>query len=223
MESKLQIISGKWRGKKLWLPANARPTQNKARIALFNMLGAQRRAVVWDAFAGSGAFGIECLSRGIAERVIFTDTDSESIKTVKKNLNNVGADIIRPIAAKRRQSFFAPLAQNWAHDMRPYNNDFATVKQTDAIAAVKEFGPAADLIFIDPPYSAPLLAEKFIAALTPVAKPGTILICEVEAPKPAQANSLHSALKDELLAEWTILKDKTYGRARFVFLGTGQG
>ncbi|MBP5707580.1 MAG: RsmD family RNA methyltransferase, partial [Alphaproteobacteria bacterium] len=64
MESKLQIISGKYRGRKLSLPASARPTQNRARIALFNMLESNiidptDKFTVWDAFAGSGAFGIE--------------------------------------------------------------------------------------------------------------------------------------------------------------------
>src|SRR5574344_993888 len=86
MDSNLQIISGKWRGKKLHLPLNARPTQNKARIALFNMLGNISPHIVWDAFAGSGEFGLEWLSRAQNSKAIFTDTNAESIKTIKRNL-----------------------------------------------------------------------------------------------------------------------------------------
>ena len=64
MDSKLQIISGAYRGRKLRLPPNARPTQNRARIALFNMLESgivdfNQNLSVWDAFAGyleSGKF-----------------------------------------------------------------------------------------------------------------------------------------------------------------------
>ena len=83
MDSKLQIISGRFHGRKLYLPPNARPTQNRARAALFNMLAAGLVNVgdnlcVWDAFAGSGAFGIEFLSRYPNSRVIFTDIDPES-------------------------------------------------------------------------------------------------------------------------------------------------
>ncbi len=89
MKSNLQIISGKYRGRKLALPAHARPTQNRARIALFNMMESlPRPRVVWDAFAGSGAFGLECISRYDAN-VVFTDTD---VSTVRKNLF-VGATV----------------------------------------------------------------------------------------------------------------------------------
>ena len=93
MKSNLQIISGKYRGKKLLLPQDARPTQNMARGALFNMLNEildkSERISVWDAFGGSGAFGIECLSRYDKPMVVFTDTASSSIETLKKNLNSV--------------------------------------------------------------------------------------------------------------------------------------
>lgn len=92
MDSKLQIISGKFRGRKLYLPAGARPTQNRARIALFNILQSldMRPQLVWDAFAGSGAFGIECLSRWDECNVVFTDLKPA---TVRNNLAllNIGA------------------------------------------------------------------------------------------------------------------------------------
>lgn len=177
MDSKLQIISGAHRGRKLYLPTGARPTQNMARVALFNMLASilpnNEKLVIWDAFAGSGAFGLEFLSRVPSAKVIFSDIAPD---TVNKNLRAIGTA--------------------------------ATVKQTDAIAAVAQFGADADVVFIDPPYSDPTLGARFVRKLTPIAKAGAILIWEFEKVNGAP----------EISEEWEILRDKTYGRARFLIL-----
>lgn len=177
MESNLQIISGKYRGRKLALPPSARPTQNRARIALFNMLTSLdvMPMVVWDAFAGSGAFGVEYLSRYDDISVIFTDISGDSFKTINKN------------------TFGMPGAQ---------------IEMTDALNAVKRHGPVADLIFIDAPYAQPTLGSSFVRRLTPVARPGTILVWESESGSPAPFSE----------TDWTVLRDKTYGRARFLIL-----
>lgn len=182
MDSKLQIISGRFHGRKLFLPRDARPTQNRARAALFNMLAAgffDTDAVftVWDAFAGSGAFGIECLSRYPNSKAIFTDVAPESIKTVRKNLAllNVGT--------------------------------VAITEQVDAITAVKKYGVVADLIFVDAPYDLADTGYAFVRALTKRVRTGAIVIWEQEA----------SNAKDAPHG-WLVLRDKTYGRARFMFL-----
>ena len=180
MNSKLQIISGKFRGKKLNLPPNARPTQNLARGALFNMLNGilnvSKSFKVWDVFAGSGAFGLECLSRYDNADVIFTDNADTSIETIKNNVKSI--------------------------------NCSAVIEKTDAIAAISKFGKDADLIFMDAPYSEFDLGVKFIKKITPIAKKGAILIWEFE-----------KIQKTPELAEfWVLLKDKTYGRARFLIL-----
>ncbi|MDR1697014.1 MAG: RsmD family RNA methyltransferase [Rickettsiales bacterium] len=85
MFNKLQIISGEFRGKKLLLPPFAkatggkplaRPTQARARLGVMNILAGldvPPGATFWDAFAGSGAFGAEFLSRFPDSRAIFTD------------------------------------------------------------------------------------------------------------------------------------------------------
>ena len=186
MDSKLQIISGRFRGKKLNLPPNARPTQNLARGALFNMLNnlidLRQPVTVWDVFAGSGAFGIECLSRYENANVIFTDNANSSVETITKNLKSIGA--------------------------------IATIEKTDAIAAVARFGAMADLIFLDAPYSDFDLGVKFIEKLTQVAKSGAILIWEFEKIQNLPAIGEKSMLGDK----WEMLRDKTYGRARFVIL-----
>ncbi len=176
----MQIISGMYRGRKLHLPGGARPTQNRARIALFNMiasLGITPR-VVWDAFAGSGAFGLECLSRWENANVIFTDPAPQ---TVRKNLEmlNVGAR--------------------------------GRILQTDAYLVIGQYGPVADLVFLDPPYADADAGRAFVCKLATVAQPGTILIWEQDA---KNSNTV-------IVPEWDVLRDKQYGRARFLILQRG--
>ena len=177
MKSNLQIISGKYRGKKLNLPNDARPTQNMARGAIFNILNGimdtSGAISVWDAFAGSGAFGLECLSRFNNPMVIFTDI---FIDTVKKNLSSI--------------------------------NERATIEKTDAISAIPRFGGMMDIIFVDPPYADFGLGMLFVKKWSKIAKTDAILIWEFE------SNQVTPKLDDSL----EILKDKTYGRARFLFL-----
>lgn len=153
MDSKLQIISGVYRGRKLYLPAGARPTQNRARIALFNMIGAgiidsSCKIVVWDAFAGSGAFGIECLSRYPGATVIFTDIAPVSVTTVKKNLAHLSVDAR------------------------------ATVVQADALTRIGQYAPHADLIFVDPPYADHAVGASLVRKIGKIARSGTVLIWE---------------------------------------------
>ncbi len=180
MKSNLQIISGKYRGKKLNLPDGARPTQNLARGALFNVLNGiidtTKPISVWDVFAGSGAFGLECLSRFDKPMVVFTDNAKSSIDTVKKNIISI--------------------------------NETATIEMCDAISAISRFGGITDLFFVDPPYPDFNFGVLFIKKLSKVAKSGAILIWEFE-----KVQNL-----PDFSENWEILRDKTYGRARFVFL-----
>jgi len=183
MDSKLQIISGIYRGRKLRLPPNARPTQNRARIALFNMIESgivnfDSLQNVWDAFGGSGAFGIECLSRYSGVDVVFTDIAPTSIKTMRDNLSTLG------VGARAR------------------------VIQTDAISAAQKYAPTSDLIFIDAPYSMHELGAALVKKIGALAKSGTIVIWEQESINPHQPDE----------SKWQILRDKTYGRARFLIL-----
>ena len=147
MDSKLQIISGIYRGRKLRLPPNARPTQNRARIALFNMLesGILDTSVtelnIWDAFGGSGAFGIECLSRYPNASVTFTDTNPTSIRTIQDNLATLS------VGAR------------------------AHVVQGDAIAAATRTGESATLIFIDAPYEMHELGISLVKKLGNIVHP----------------------------------------------------
>jgi 16S rRNA (guanine966-N2)-methyltransferase len=153
MNSKLQIISGRYKGRKLALPPDARPTQAKARIAIFNVLGAildwRDGMKVWDAFAGSGEFGIEIISRYPGVSVLFSDIADSSVATIKKNLAGMETT--------------------------------ASVIKADAMAMVGQVVPTADLIFVDPPYSCAGFGHKFIEKISKVARPGTVVVWEQDA------------------------------------------
>ena len=86
----MRVVAGSARGRRLKSPkGNAiRPTSDRARESIFNMLesrDALRDAVVVDLFAGTGALGIEALSRGAASAV-FVDSDAAAVRLVHENL-----------------------------------------------------------------------------------------------------------------------------------------
>jgi 16S rRNA (guanine966-N2)-methyltransferase len=84
----LRIIAGKFKGRKLRSVrgTKTRPTADRIREAMFNILAFQiQNATVLDLFAGTGALGIEALSRG-AKSVIFIDVASDSISVLRENI-----------------------------------------------------------------------------------------------------------------------------------------
>ena len=83
----MRIIAGTFKGRKLARPApGVRPTTDRLRESLFNVLGGRVEDSFWvDAFAGSGAVGLEAISRG-ASRVIFNDRSSRARNGVETNL-----------------------------------------------------------------------------------------------------------------------------------------
>lgn len=103
---------------------NVRPTADRVKESLFNILALKiYGANVLDLFSGSGALGLECLSRG-AKKVSFNDLSKDSLAILKKNLKALKVD---------------------EQEYRLYNYHFATCLDT-----LKE---QFDLIFIDPPYA----------------------------------------------------------------------
>ena len=122
----MRIISGMNKGRKLHPPPlnnnSIRPTSDRAREALFNILGSSVRGSNFlDLFAGTGAVGIECLSRG-SERAVFVDRERKAIRAILANLQH------------------CKLA------------DRAVVKQADTFRFVREYrGEPFDLVFIAPP------------------------------------------------------------------------
>ena len=92
----MRVISGGWRGRKLLAPKNdaTRPTADRTRETLFSMLASRLGSFeglhVADLFAGSGALGIEALSRGAAH-CVFGEQDRDAIDALRKNLAALGA------------------------------------------------------------------------------------------------------------------------------------
>ena len=124
----MRIIGGKYRSRVLaeFAGENVRPTSDRAREALFNILALKiYGARVLDLFAGSGALGIESLSRGAGE-VVFNDFSKDSVAIVKKNLTTLKI---------------------------PVNGGEAKVVQGDYLACLEQARGQFDLIFIDPPYA----------------------------------------------------------------------
>ena len=90
----LRVVAGEARGRPLRAPPgrSTRPTSDRVREAIFDVLGsmaAVEDAVVGDLFAGSGALGIEALSRG-AQHVSFVDHDKRAVATIRANLLATG-------------------------------------------------------------------------------------------------------------------------------------
>ncbi len=92
------MVAGAFKGRRLQAPkgSRTRPTADKVREALFSILGPVEGLRVLDLFAGSGALGIEALSRGAAAAT-FVDSSSRAVAAVRRNLGEVGAegDVVR--------------------------------------------------------------------------------------------------------------------------------
>ncbi len=122
------MASGALRGMSLAVPRHIRATESKVRQALFNIVGdAVQGASVVDGFAGSGALGIEALSRG-ASRVVFLEAHPESLDAIRRNLAQI-----------------APGRVGGSWDVLP--GDAANSLQSLAAR-----GFTADLVLLDPPY-----------------------------------------------------------------------
>ena len=124
----MRVISGKFRGKRLYSPEGdkVRPTTDKIKETLFNILASKLTfddVQALDLFGGTGGIGIEILSRG-AKKVIFIDKERDSFRLIKQNLLHVNAD---------------------AQSYELYNVDYE-------FALKKLAGKKFDLIIADPPY-----------------------------------------------------------------------
>ncbi len=138
---------GELGGRRLLTPKGIRPSQGIVKEAIYNVLAAELEGVVViDLFAGSGALGIEALSRG-AGQALFVESDPKVAGVLRRNLAAVG------LGARSRVHIGD--ACRWV-ELHP--------------AEVS----AARLILLDPPYNDPVLAEV-LSQLDPVAK-GTVVV-----------------------------------------------
>jgi 16S rRNA (guanine966-N2)-methyltransferase len=121
------VIAGAYGGRRLEAPRGqaTRPTADRVREALFSILGDVQQLEILDLFAGSGALGIEALSRGAA-RAVFVERAPRALDALRANLDALGID-----------------------------RDRAEVRALDARAAARTArtrGETYDLVFLDPPY-----------------------------------------------------------------------
>ena len=148
----MRVVAGTYGGRRLVAPPGdaTRPTSDRVREALFSVLGETVRDVrVLDLYAGSGALGIEALSRGAAAAV-FVDRSAAAVKAIRANLDALGIE--------------APV-----HRMQART----------ALRAAAERAEAYDLVFLDPPYRhAAELGRELSEALGAVLAPGARVISE---------------------------------------------
>jgi 16S rRNA (guanine966-N2)-methyltransferase len=148
----VRVIAGTYGGRILKAPPGAatRPTSDRVREALFSILGARvHEARVLDLFAGSGALGIEALSRG-ARAVTFVDDAAPAIRAIKANLKTLDADA-----------------------------EVHRIDTLRFLAAASGNGAQYDLVFLDPPYrQAERLTRPLSEALPAVLAPGAVAVAE---------------------------------------------
>jgi 16S rRNA (guanine966-N2)-methyltransferase len=89
----VRVVAGEFGGRRLRMPKGAatRPTADRVREALFSMLGDLSGARVLDLYAGSGALGIEALSRG-ADSAVFVERDRSAASVIERNLADLGLE-----------------------------------------------------------------------------------------------------------------------------------
>ena len=122
----MRIIAGSRKGHTIHAPKglDTRPTGDRVREAAFNLIGPVDDARVLDLFAGSGAMGLEALSRGAA-RVVFVESDRDAQRAIERNLDRLrltGATVLRDDAIH-------------------------------TLAAETRAGRTYDLVLVDPPYA----------------------------------------------------------------------
>jgi len=107
----VRVIAGTHRGRRIEAPKGqtTRPTGDRVREAAFNLIGPVDDADVLDLYAGSGAMGIEALSRGAASAT-FVESDRDACRTIDRNLERLGLlgrvlcqDVARFLGAERRR------------------------------------------------------------------------------------------------------------------------
>jgi 16S rRNA (guanine966-N2)-methyltransferase len=169
----VRVIAGRYGGRRLKAPRGrtTRPTSDRVREALFSLLGDVDGATVLDLFAGTGALGIEALSRGAA-RAVFVERDPAALRALQANL----------AALELRE----PAAE---------------VRSADALLGLRtarERRETYDLLFVDPPYGDARAWEgKLSAALPPLLAPAGRVVVESDRRMPLALDVRQEGLEVE--------------------------
>jgi 16S rRNA (guanine966-N2)-methyltransferase len=158
----MRVIAGRFGGRRLQAPAGrvTRPTSDRVREALFSMLALVEGAEVLDLFAGTGALGIEAVSRG-ARRAVFIERDAGALGALRDNLAALG---LEPGEAEvRRGDAFG------------------------ALRTAREREETYDLVFIDPPYrQARDWGPELAVILPPLLRPAARVVVESDRRAPVE-------------------------------------
>ncbi|WP_277443411.1 16S rRNA (guanine(966)-N(2))-methyltransferase RsmD [Pelotomaculum isophthalicicum] len=183
----LRIIAGIAKKRQLKAPRGlqVRPTSDRVKEALFNILGSSISGSSFlDLFAGTGNVGIEALSRG-ADRAVFVEKDIKNIRIIKENLNITGLEV---------------------------NARLLCLNVNKAIALLGQEGQVYDLIFIDPPYLKDLVSSTLNDIIkNGLLKPGGTIIVESSKkdPMPRDAAASLRLLRQEKYGD-TLLSFYNY-------------
>ncbi|HET9480269.1 MAG TPA: 16S rRNA (guanine(966)-N(2))-methyltransferase RsmD [Candidatus Polarisedimenticolia bacterium] len=172
--ARLRVIGGTLRGRRLIAPSgrSIRPTSDRVREALFDILGRRvSGAFFLDACAGTGAVGIEALSRG-ARFVAWIEKDGRALELLERNIQVAGG-----VAGGKR---------------------ILALDIPEAVAALEREGFQFDLIYLDPPYGGGQSDRALrLVGASRLLKPDTLVIVEHEASEAPAAVSSHGRLRPE--------------------------
>ncbi|MBJ7353594.1 MAG: 16S rRNA (guanine(966)-N(2))-methyltransferase RsmD [Thermoleophilaceae bacterium] len=175
----MRIVAGEFKGRRLSGPEGkaARPTSDKVREALFSILGPIDDARVLDLFAGTGAVGIEAVSRGAAEAVL-VERDRRMASVIERNLSELlGA-----------------------------GDERATLVRGDALKYLAG-ATGFDLVFVDPPYAQAAALEPKLAALLPAAlAPGATVVTESDRRSPLDLSGSQLSTRSEHIYGDTLIR-----------------
>ena len=190
---KMRITGGKFGGRNLKVPKSdaIRPTQDRVREALFNILAPELAGCDFlDLFAGCGAVGLEALSRG-AWSATFVEQNRRHLAVLNENLGAVGLP-----------------GQGGHFGQAGQGEQSAAIVSADCYRYLATYsGPGFSIAFADPPYA--LGEEKGYAqvlatlAARNVVRPGGLFIAEMTAVQRAEETP-----------GWDLLRDRTYGKTR---------
>jgi 16S rRNA (guanine966-N2)-methyltransferase len=159
----MRVVGGRLGGRTLVAPRGrlTRPTPERVREAVFSILGSVEGLEVLDLYAGSGALGIEAVSRGAAGAT-FVDSGAAAVAAIRRNLSELD------LAAEVRRQAVPAFLQRTSSDARQY-----------------------DLVFLDPPYRhATSLGRELSVALEPVLARGALVVAESDRRSPLDLETL---------------------------------
>jgi 16S rRNA (guanine966-N2)-methyltransferase len=144
----VRITGGQWRGRRLEVPPGMRPTTELARKAAFDMLGqGVTGARVLDAAAGSGAYGLEALSRG-ASRATFVEADRKVRTVLERNVAALGAAPLCDVRGMTVSAFVASVSSAGASPYEVVFHDppFADDSEDDLRGLLTLLAPGGTLV-----------------------------------------------------------------------------